>query len=646
MTEFAGVIPPLAQALTQRGYTALTPVQSAVLEPAHAEADLLVSAQTGSGKTVAFGLNIAPTLLQGSDGFEPQRRGNWMPPLALAIAPTRELALQVCRELEWLYAPTGAKVVSCVGGMDMRTERQALNAGAHIVVGTPGRLRDHIERGALDISGLRAVVLDEADEMLDLGFREDLEFILDAAAPERRTLMFSATVSKPIAQLAKRFQKDAIRISTTSEREQHVDIEYRALMVAPNERENAIINVLRFHDAKSAIVFCGTRMAVTHLTARLSNRGFGVVALSGELSQNERTHALQAMRDGRARICVATDVAARGIDLPGLELVVHADLPTNKEALLHRSGRTGRAGNKGICALLVPHNRRRGIQRLLQEANIEAKWAQPPSAAEIQAVDRKRILNDETLQAEPTPEEQEFAAALLAKHGAEKVATAFLRLHQGRQPAPEELLDVAAEAPPAFDRGDRPKKSREDFAGGNGVWFRITAGHKQNAEPRWLLPLICRVGHVTRKDVGSIKIFHTESQFEITAGVAQRFAEQIAREGTGEKQITITRLDGPPGVAGETAADNGGGDGGRKPWLGKKAAFGEKKDWAGKKPGFGKKEFGEKKPPFVKKDGGAKKPWDGNTSRPYKPDFRKTAEGAGSAGAGPAGSDRPKKKKF
>jgi len=647
---FVGVVPPLAQALTQRGYTTLTPVQQTVLEPQYAEADLLVSAQTGSGKTVAFGLNIAPTLLQGSDGFEPQRKGGWMPPLALAIAPTRELALQVCRELEWLYESTNARVVSCVGGMDMRTERQALNAGAHIVVGTPGRLRDHIERGALDISGLRAVVLDEADEMLDLGFREDLEFILDAAAPERRTLMFSATVSKPIAQLAKRFQKDAIRITTAAETKQHSDIEYRALMVAPNERENAIINVLRFHDAKSAIVFCGTRMAVTHLTARLSNRDFGVVALSGELSQNERTHALQAMRDGRARICVATDVAARGIDLPGLELVVHADLPTNSEALLHRSGRTGRAGNKGICALLVPHNRRRGIQRLLAEANIEAKWAQPPSAAEIQAADRKRILNDENLTAEPTEAEAAFAAELLAKHGAEKVAAAFLRLHQGRQPAPEELLDVGSEPPSAFggrDGGDRPRKGRDDFSG-NGVWFKVTAGHKQNAEPRWLLPLICRVGHVTRKDVGSIKIFHTESQFEISAAVAQRFADQIAREGTGEKQITITRLDGPPGAT----QDSGGGDadqGGKKPWTGKKAVgygerknstFGEKKEWAGKKPGFGKKEFGGK--PGEKKDFGGKKPWDGNTSRPYKSDFKKpVAEG----GAAPAGSGKPAWKK-
>ncbi len=546
---FAGAVPPLAAALSARGYTTLTPVQEAVLAPEHAEADLLVSAQTGSGKTVAFGLNIAPTLLQGSEGFEPFRAGGWAPPLALIIAPTRELALQVCRELAWLYEKTNARVVSCVGGMDMRTERQALNAGAHIVVGTPGRLKDHIERGALDIGALRAVVLDEADEMLDLGFREDLEFILDASPSERRTLLFSATVAKPIAQLAKRFQKDAVRIATTSTTERHADIAYRALTVAPNERENAIINVLRFHDAKSAIVFCGTRMAVTHLTARLSNRGFTVVALSGELSQNERTHALQAMRDGRAQVCVATDVAARGIDLPGLELVIHADLPTNGETLLHRSGRTGRAGNKGLCVLLVPHNRKRGMHRLLGEHHIDATWGQPPSATEIQAADRKRILNDETLQGDLTDEEKAFATKLLEQHGAERVAVAFLRLQQKNRPAPEELLDVAAENDRGPQQSNYGKKApRDGFAseGKGGVWFKINAGHKQNAEPRWLLPLICRVGHVTRNDVGSIKIFHTESQFEITAAVAERFIQTVEREGTGEKKISITRADGPP----------------------------------------------------------------------------------------------------
>ena len=272
-------------------------------------------------------------------------------PLALIIAPTRELALQVKRELQWLYGEAQVTMASCVGGMDMRDERRALARGAHIVVATPGRLRDHIMRGSIDLSELRAVVLDEADEMLDLGFKEDLEFILGHAPETRRTLMFSATVPKSIATLAKSYQRDAQRVSTVAEKSQHTDIEYRALNVAARDIENAIINVLRFYEAPNALVFANTRVMVNRLTTRLSNRGFSVVSLSGELSQAERSHALQAMRDGRARICVATDVAARGIDLPNLDLVVHAELPSNFETLMHRSGRTGRAGRKGISAL-------------------------------------------------------------------------------------------------------------------------------------------------------------------------------------------------------------------------------------------------------------------------------------------------------
>ena len=190
------------------------------------------------------------------------------------------------------------------------------------------------------------MVLDEADEMLDLGFKEDLEFILGHAPETRRTLMFSATVPKSIATLAKSYQRDAQRVSTVAEKSQHTDIEYRALNVSARDIENAIINVLRFYEAPNALVFANTLVMVNRLTTRLSNRGFSVVILSGELSQAERSHALQAMRDGRARICVATDVAARGIDLPNLDLVVHAELPSNFETLMHRSGRTGRAGRK------------------------------------------------------------------------------------------------------------------------------------------------------------------------------------------------------------------------------------------------------------------------------------------------------------
>ncbi len=230
----------LKVALEKRGYETLTPVQREVSNPELENADLLVSAQTGSGKTVGFGIAIAENLLGGADEFDRADA-----PLGLVIAPTRELALQVKRELQWLYAEAGVVMASCVGGMDMRDERRALERGAHIVVATPGRLRDHIMRSSIDLSAIRAVVLDEADEMLDLGFAEDLEMILNATPETRRTLLFSATVPKGIANLAKQYQRDAIRITTLAEKSQHTDIQYQAIKVSKHDGENAIINVLR-----------------------------------------------------------------------------------------------------------------------------------------------------------------------------------------------------------------------------------------------------------------------------------------------------------------------------------------------------------------------------------------------------------------
>ena len=448
--EHLNIAAPLAAALASKGYEALTAVQEAVLADGLAGRDLLVSAQTGSGKTVAFGLAIAPELLEG--GLELS-----VAPRVLVVAPTRELALQVQREFEWLYAQTGARIASCVGGMDYRTERRALDRGAAIVVGTPGRLRDHIERGSLDLTALRAAVLDEADEMLDLGFREDLEFILGAAPTDKRTLMFSATVPKDIEQLAREFQRDALRVIAKGEAKQHVDIAYRGMSVANRDKENAVFNLLRLQEARVAIVFAKTRAGVTHLHARMANRGFKVVALSGELSQAERSHALQALRDGRANVCIATDVAARGIDLPGLDLVVHFDLPSNSETLLHRSGRTGRAGAKGVSMLVVVPADYKKAQRLLQGAKVTPEWVSAPSAEEVQAADDARMLAHEVFNDEPTVEETLLVGAILAQHGPEATALGMLRMYRAGRSAPEVVGDLP---PPAADAGSPHRASR------------------------------------------------------------------------------------------------------------------------------------------------------------------------------------------
>ena len=520
---------PLAAALSAKGYESLTAVQSAMLEDDAQGRDLLVSAQTGSGKTVAFGIAMAAELLRGADKLLYADT-----PMALIIAPTRELALQVARELEWLYAQTEAKIATCVGGMDYRTEKRMLDRGAHIVVGTPGRLRDHIDRKSLDLSNCRVVVLDEADEMLDLGFREDLEYILETSPEERRTLMFSATVPKEIAKLAGDFQRDALRVQAQGEAKQHVDIEYRALSVAVRDREHAIFNVLRFYEAKAAIVFCKTRVNVNHLMARMGNRGFKVVALSGELSQQERTNALSALRSGRANVCIATDVAARGIDLPGLELVIHADLPSNSETLLHRSGRTGRAGSKGVSALIVAPSEFKKAQRLLQGAKVVAEWGTAPSADEITARDDLRLFENPIL-AQDLTDEMDTATALIARFGAEQIAAAFVRGWRSSRSAPEVLSDQAG--PP---RDAAPPRERNEF--GASVWFALSVGRAGRAEARWLLPKICDAGGITKDGIGAIRVQEDRTFVQIAEGLASKFGATLELE----NGVMMERMAGEP----------------------------------------------------------------------------------------------------
>jgi ATP-dependent RNA helicase DeaD len=540
---FHDLPPLLAGALAARGYDTPTPVQAAVLEPEAEGRDLIVSAQTGSGKTVAFGLAMAPQLIGGEGGAGFARE-----PLALIIAPTRELALQVSRELAWLYAPAGARIATCVGGMDAMKERRALQNGAHIVVGTPGRLRDHLERGPLDLSKLRVAVLDEADEMLDMGFREDLEEILDATPPERRTLLFSATMPRPIVALARRYQKEALRLSTVGEERGHGDIAYQAMTVAPADIEHSVVNLLRLHEAESALLFCATRENVRRLHSSLVERGFSAVALSGEHSQNERNQALQALRDGRARVLVATDVAARGIDLPNLSLVVHVELPRDAETLQHRSGRTGRAGRKGIAVLVVPYPGRKRVESVLRGARIEVEWIKPPTPEDIRRSDRERLLAALLEPVEIEDEDRELARRLMDARPAEEIAAALVRAHRARMPAPEELVDSGPGEP------RRPQGPRPGFE--DTIWFRMDIGRRHNADPRWLLPLLCRRGHITKSEIGAIRIAAGETMFEVPRAAASRFMAAVRRTATGEDGEGGVRIEPVEGKPRDSAREN------------------------------------------------------------------------------------------
>jgi len=523
-----GAPEPLAAALAARGYDTPTPVQEAVLK-ADAARDLLVSARTGSGKTVAFGLAVARELLPlGKPGK----------PLCLVVAPTRELAHQVARELSWLYAP--GKVATCVGGADVGAELRALKSGAHAVVGTPGRLCDHLQRGTLDLGSLRALVLDEADEMLDLGFRDELEQILAAAPGDRRTLMFSATIPREVERLAHEYTRQPQRLAVHPPQQAHADIEFRAHVVAPREREHAVVNTLRFHDAPAVIVFCATREGVTHLSQSLIERGFAAVPLSGELTQAERTRALHALRDGRARVLVATDVAARGLDLPDVSLVIQADPPQNAEVLQHRSGRTGRAGRKGVCVLLAPPQVRRPLEAMLRRLGAQVSFTPPPDADVIRVHDRDRLVREiDQLVREPAEEDLALARLLLRERDAAQLAAALVKLRREALPAPEDL-PLTAEL--AKKRHETPSEAVK-----KPVWFRVNVGRSRNADPRWLLPILCRRGEVDRRQIGRIQILADETRFEVSRAAAAHFRRAAAKPDRKDPNLRITQLDVRPG---------------------------------------------------------------------------------------------------
>lgn len=629
---------PLARALSARGFEAPTPVQAAVVAPEALGRDLLVSARTGSGKTVAFGLALADTLLAGAERCPPAPT-----PLALVIAPTRELALQVKNELEWLYAETGARIVSCVGGMEPRREASALARGCHIVVGTPGRLCDHLRRGNLDLSELRAVVLDEADEMLDLGFREELETLLDAAPKTRRTLLFSATIAREIVALARRYQNDALRLDTMGGNAPHSDITYRAVLANQPDMAAAVVNVLRLEEARTAIVFCHTREAVRQLQAILTERGFSSVAISGDLGQNERSRAIESLRHGQARVCVATDVAARGIDIPELGLVIHASLPSSPATLLHRSGRTGRAGRKGTCVLLVPPARKRMAERLLQAAKVEADWAGVPDRAAINQADAERLLNAPFLNTAPKDQTDDEAAVtdeaappaprhdpslplvdrLVATHAPEQLAQALVGLWQKSLPEPMPVRVITPDTPrtrPArddagFERGERTPRERGPAM--QGSWFRLSVGRADRADPKWLVPMLCKLGGIRKQDIGAIRIAGDHTLVEIAQDKAERFAS--CASATDPDEISIEPARAPAGGGGSHGGGGGRGGAGGRPPRGPNRGFerkGGQRDeapWGNAERGGA--EGGERKP---SKPRAAGKPSKGPSSRKRK----------------------------
>lgn len=411
---FADVPPVLRAALLRRGFPGLTEVQAAVLHADDGVRDLRIRSQTGSGKTVALGLALAARVAGGPG----QRSG----PTTLVIAPTRELAAQVKEELSWLFADVPSVQCAVVtGGTNISRERMQLSRRPAVVVGTPGRLLDHLSNQALDLSGVRQLVLDEADQMLDLGFKDELDAILAALPAERRTHLVSATFPDAVRELADRFQNKPLSVNGTVGRA-HADIEHVALKVASRERYGALVNLLLLAGDQRTLVFVRTREDTQALADELAGDGFLALPIHGELAQAQRTRTLNAFRRGAIHTLIATDVAARGLDIADVTMVVHFDPPIDSETYVHRSGRTGRAGQKGTSCMLVQKPRANFVRRLYHQAGVNARWEGPPGAEEVRAAQRQRaaVKAQEQLDVVTTPELRAAAASLLV--GREPVA--------------------------------------------------------------------------------------------------------------------------------------------------------------------------------------------------------------------------------
>lgn len=533
--------PSLAAAIGARGYETATPVQTAVLDPSLAGRDLLVSSPTGSGKTLAFGTLLADKLLAPSDA--PLTTGV---PRALVVAPTRELAAQVCRELGWLFAQTKTRAAPFTGGTPIGPDMKRLRTGVDIVVGTPGRLVDLHKRKVLDLSAIEVLVLDEGDEMLDLGFKDDLEYLLGHTPAERRTLLFSATLPPEIQRLAATYQRQAMRVDPRGGGggEAHADITYVGHLVRTHDRLAAVINVLLAAGEAKTIVFCRTREGVGALHQRLVAHGFRAAAIAGDRAQGDRDRALDALRLGQVRVLVATNVAARGLDLPDVDLVLHADLPENAESLTHRSGRTGRAGKKGTSVVIAAIAERRKAERMLSGAGASGQWTPAPTEADVRRMAHERLVA--TLVAElgsagaPPDESDELAALadrLRAALPERALLPLLLRREAARLPPPLPLepvdphrrerlnLETKTRKQPSARTGHKPPlPAAKGPAWDRAVVFRINLGAEAKAEPGWLLPLICRRGGVTRREVGAIRVGRTSSTFEIAAEASDDFA--------------------------------------------------------------------------------------------------------------------------
>jgi ATP-dependent RNA helicase DeaD len=576
--------PALTEALEKRGFSELTPVQEAILLEDAVGHDLRVSSQTGSGKTVAIGLALRSFLGEPTPGAAGIAR-----PRALVVVPTRELAKQVQEELSWLFAPLGARVMSVTGGGGYRDEMRSFAGGPAIIVGTPGRLLDHLTRGGINTSEVRAAVMDEADRMLDLGFREDLVAILGSLPEGHRTHLVSATFPREVRALADSVQRDVVNVEGTPIGRANADIEHIIHLVHVHERFDAIVNLLLENPGAQTLIFARTRADVAALTRRLAEAGFSMDSLSGEMEQRERNRALASFKRGDLDALVATDVAARGIDVSDIAQVIHADPPDDPDSYTHRSGRTGRAGKKGRSSLILTPSGLARATMLLRRAGVTFSRGPIPNADKIRAREDEKLATELTVgpESEGSPLEPDERALALSRTllGSDQSEMAVARLVmriRGKRPEPRDVTPIDMHRPDprgGFDRDDRGPRGRDDrddrgrddrgpgprdlaprrARNPDARWvpFRVSWGKVHGAEVRRVLAMVCRRGEIQSGDVGSIHIAPMYSIVDVSEAAAPAFAEKTGIPDPRDPRVVIERQ-----TASQMAARDGGRDGG------------------------------------------------------------------------------------
>ncbi len=495
---FEAVHPALRPSLVRQGFKALTPVQTKVLASDSEGRNLRISSQTGSGKTVAIGLGLAEQLIEAVKNNEPG-------PIGVVIAPTRELAAQVQKELETLYSEVrGLGVDVVTGGTDIVRERRALRRRAPLLVGTPGRLLDHVRNKGVDLSNVRNIVLDEADQMLDMGFKDELDALVDAVPEGSLRHLISATFPDAVRRFADRFQPEALHIEGTALGAANEDIEHISYVVHARDRYPSLVNCLLAIEEGRCLIFVSRRVDAADLSEALAEDGFSALPFSGDLSQAQRTRTLNAFKNGIVKTLVATDVAARGIDVSDIRTVIHFDLPVDADTYTHRSGRTGRAGQKGRSLTIVPANKENRVRWLMRGAKVEADWARVPSVKKINKANMKRARKALHERMENVVEQNEgdieYARELLERHDPELLISCLLQMSQSdlpREPMtvrtfeprgehrfePRKGPGPGREYAPRGRRGGPPRGRR---GGGGGGWGgpRSGGGPRGSGGPR------------------------------------------------------------------------------------------------------------------------------------------------------------------